>query len=117
MLEHIRFCTELEATRVLGKKWILSKQKLKSFIGVLYGRGTYEAKNLNDSYLWNQKWRTSFFANAMSRMDFTDILRFIRHDKKSERSQRLRSDKFALVSRVWERFIENSQNSYKPGQI
>jgi len=116
MLEHIRSCTELEAARVLGKKWILSKQKLKCFIGVLYGRGAYEAKNLSVSYLWNQKWGPSFFAKAMSRKDFSDILRFIRFDKKSERSQRLRSDKFALVSAVWDKFIENSQNSYKPGQ-
>lgn len=115
MLEHIRSCTELEASRVLGKKWNLTKTKLKAFIGLLYGRGAYETKNLKVSYLWNKKWGPNFFANTMSRNDFTEILRFIRFDKKSERSQRLKSDKFALVSAVWDRFIENSMNCYKPG--
>ena len=51
----------------------------------------------------------------MSRNDFTEILRFIRFDKRNERSQRLQTDKFALVSTVWDKFIENSQNSFKPG--
>ena len=51
----------------------------------------------------------------MSRNDFAEIMRFIQFDKKSERSQRLRTNKFAMVSTIWDRFIENSQNCYKPG--
>ncbi|XP_033178873.1 piggyBac transposable element-derived protein 4-like [Bombus impatiens] len=42
-------------------------------------------------------------------------MRFILFDKKSEKSQHLRTNKFAMVSTVWDRFIENSQNCYKPG--
>ncbi|XP_033178751.1 piggyBac transposable element-derived protein 4-like [Bombus impatiens] len=61
------------------------------------------------------KQRAAFFSKAMSRNDFTEIMKFIRFDKKSERSQRLRNNKFAMVSTVWDRFIENSQNCYKPG--
>ena len=51
----------------------------------------------------------------MSRNDFAEIMRFIRFDKKSERIQRLRTDKFAMVSTKWGQFIENSRNCYKPG--
>ena len=51
----------------------------------------------------------------MSRNKFAEILRLIRFDKKNERSQRLQTDKFALVSEVWNKFIENSQMCYKPG--
>lgn len=115
ILEHIRNCTEIEASRVLGKKWTLSQEKLKAFIGILYGRGAYEAKGLKLSYLWNKKWGPDFFSENISRNDFTEILRFIRFDKRNERSQRLQTDKFALVSTVWDKFIENSQNAFKPG--
>ena len=50
----------------------------------------------------------------MSKNDFTEIMRFIRFDKKSERSQRTRTNKLAMVSTVWGQFTENSQNCYKP---
>ena len=51
----------------------------------------------------------------MGRNSFMEILRFIRFDKKSERSKRLQNDKFALISEIWNKFIENSQACYKPG--
>ena len=51
----------------------------------------------------------------MSRNDFAEIMRFTRFDKKSERGQRLRINKFTMVSIVWSHFTENSQNCYKPG--
>lgn len=59
---------------------------------------------------------TKFFSAVISRNDFTEILRFLRFDKKSIRSQRLQTDKFALISTVWNKFIENSQNCYKLGE-
>lgn len=34
---------------------------------------------------------------------------------KNERSERLKTDKFALISKIWDKFIENSQACYKPG--
>ena len=44
-----------------------------------------------------------------------EIFRFIRWDKRIEKSQHLQTNKFALVSTVWDKFIKNSQNSFKPG--
>ncbi|KAL2719261.1 piggyBac transposable element-derived protein 4-like [Vespula squamosa] len=44
----------------------------------------------------------------MSRNDCTEILKFIRFDKKNHRSQHLQSDKFALILIAWDRFIQNS---------
>ena len=49
----------------------------------------------------------------MSRIDFTEIVRFIRFDKKRARSQRFQTN-FAMTSTIWDRFIENSQHCYKP---
>lgn len=115
IIEHIRECTKTEAFRVLGTKWDLSTGKLHAFIGLLYARGAYGAKNIDISLLWNKKWGPAFFSNTMSRNNFTEIMRFIRFDNKTERSQRLETDKFALISEVWCKFIENSQKCYKPG--
>ena len=51
----------------------------------------------------------------MSRNRFKEIFRFFRFDKKSSRSERLRIYKFALLSMLWNRFVENSIACYKPG--
>ena len=91
---------ELEAFRVLGEKWNLSQEKFYAFLAILYARGAYEAKNLKLSYLWSKKWGPAFFSKTMSRKEFTDILRFIRFDKRNERRVRLQTDKFALISNV-----------------
>ena len=90
-------CTKEEVFRVLGTKDAI---KLDAFIALLYARGVYQAKNLDVSYLWNKIWRPIFFSKTMSRNDFAEIMRFIRFNKKSERSKGLRTNKFAMVSRV-----------------
>lgn len=115
IIEHIIKCSEAEAFKVLDKKWELSQNKLYAFLGLLYARGAYEANNLDVSLLWSGEWGPLFFSETMSRSNFQEIMRFIRFDKKHERSQRLKSNKFALISEIWDRFIENSQNCYKPG--
>ena len=116
IIDYIIKCTKLEAARVLGKEWDFSQQKFYNFIAILYARAAYEARNLKLSYLWSEKWGPTFFKKTLSRNDFTEILRFIRFDKRNERSQRLKTNKFALVSTVWDAFIENSQNCFVPGQ-
>ena len=110
IIDYIIKCTKLEAARVLGKEWDFSQQKFYNFIAIFYARAAYEARNLKLSYLWSEKWGPTFFKKTLSRNDFTEILRFIRFDKRNERSQRLKTNKFALVSTVWDAFIENSQN-------
>ena len=52
----------------------------------------------------------------MTKEKFKHILRFIRFDKRTERSRRLQSNKYALVSNIWDKLIENSQACYQPGQ-
>lgn len=116
IIEHIILCTELEASRVLGTEWKLTKEEFCAFLAILYARGAYEARNLKMSYLWSKKWGPIFFRKTLSRNNFTNILRFIRFDKRTERSQRLQNDKFALISRVWDDFIENSRNCFIPGK-
>ena len=52
---------------------------------------------------------------AMPTNLFRKIFCFLCFDKKSYRSQRLKTDKFALFSVVWKRFIENCISCYTPG--
>ena len=51
----------------------------------------------------------------MARNRFREILRFLRFDIRSTRSIRLQADKFALVSDLWNKFVDNCISSYKPG--
>ncbi|XP_043485885.1 uncharacterized protein LOC122513544 [Polistes fuscatus] len=71
ILDYIISCTELEAFRVLGKKWTLSETKIKAFIAILYAREAYKANNLNLSYLWDKEWGPNFFSKTMSRNNFS----------------------------------------------
>ena len=56
----------------------------------------------------------SFFPETMTRNLFREILRFLRFDVRSTRSVRLQTDKFALISDVWNRFVDNCISCYKP---
>ena len=44
------------------------------------------------------------------------IMRFLCFDLRSTRSARLQTDKFALISDIWNRLVDNSISHYKPGE-
>ncbi|CAK1592904.1 unnamed protein product [Parnassius mnemosyne] len=52
----------------------------------------------------------------MPRDRFKEIMKYLRFDVRSERSTRIITDKFALISQVWNRFIDNCISCYKPGE-
>ena len=43
-------------------------------------------------------------------------MNFLRFDMQSIRKSRLQMDKFALISAVWDKFLENCIVCYKPGE-
>ena len=43
-------------------------------------------------------------------------MRFLCFDLRSTRSARLQTDKFALISNIWNRLVDNSISHYKPGE-
>ncbi|KAK7161569.1 hypothetical protein R3I94_004298 [Phoxinus phoxinus] len=51
----------------------------------------------------------------MSRNRFQEIMRFLSFDRRETRRTRLRDNKFALMSDVWDRFVQNCIACYKPG--
>ncbi|KAM3864755.1 activating transcription factor 7-interacting protein 1-like [Diretmus argenteus] len=77
-------------------------------------RGTYN-KNIEMESFWSEEWGLSFFNTTMHRNRYREIMRYLRSDKKESRHIRLSSDKFALMSEVWETFVNNSIACYKPG--
>lgn len=114
MIGHIKKCTETEArTKTEDTNWNISKEEIYGFIAISYARGVL-AKGQSVKHIWSKKWGPPFFKTIMSRDRYTEILKFIRFDMKSTRSERLKSDKFALFSTIWDRFIENCKSCYKP---
>ncbi|XP_068233497.1 piggyBac transposable element-derived protein 4-like [Palaemon carinicauda] len=83
--------------------------------GIMYARGVL-AKGQSVENLWSVKWRPPFFRETMSRARFKEIMKFLRFDIRSSRSIRMQTDKFAMISKVWERFIKNSISCYRPSE-
>ena len=116
MISLVQNCTNVEARRVLSNKdWNVSRSELLAFIALLYVRGAYGGRNIFLESYWNKQWGVSFFSETMARNRFREILRFLRFDMRSTRSIRLQADKFALVSDLWNKFVDNCISSYKPG--
>ena len=102
ILEHIQSCTVTEAHRETGSDgFTVTIEELEAFISIMYIRGVMGKNDMPLSQLWNKKWSVAFCMQVMSRDRFKEILRFLRFDKKSTRSQRLQTDTFALFSTVW----------------
>lgn len=116
MLKYIKECTETEAQRQLNDpNWKITFEELEAFIAVLYARGAYGAEKLELDTLWSTNWGPAFLQKTMSRNRFREIMKYLRLDVKSTRSSRLQTDKFALASEIWDKFISNCKICYIPG--
>ncbi|XP_073503255.1 uncharacterized protein [Phyllobates terribilis] len=115
ILTHIKNCTLAEACRNNNLQFTLSDEELDAFIAIFYARGISGTNIHSISSIWCNDWGIPFCKATMSRDRFVEIMRFLRFYEKSTRSERLQTDKFALFSTVWDRFIENCIACYKPG--
>ncbi|KAF2888432.1 hypothetical protein ILUMI_17741, partial [Ignelater luminosus] len=102
-----------EVRRHGAENWSLSLEELDA---LLYARGAYSATNLKLYHMWLNVWGPPVFSQTMGRNRFKEILCYLRFDIKNSRSERLKTDKFALVSETWNTFIENCLFCYKQGQ-
>ena len=57
-----------------------------------------------------------FFPETMGRNRFCEIMRAHRYDMPNTRLSRLQTNKFALISAVWDKFVKNCMFCYKPGE-
>ena len=117
MLTHVQQCTEAEAHGVKkSDEWKLPLSELKAFISLLCVRGALCGKNRPILEFWDKNWGVSFFPETMGRNRFCEIMRFLRFDLRSTKLSRLQTNKFALISAVWDKFVENGIVCYKPGE-
>ena len=79
----------------------------------MYARGLL-AKGQPVDYIWSKKWGPPIFSQLMSRNRYKELIRYLRFDIRSSRSERLKSDKFCLFSVIWNRFIDNCKACYIP---
>ena len=94
---HIKKCKIAEAhSQNKSQNLSLMDEDLEAFIAVMYARGVSGKNDRPVHSLWRDKWGIPLCKQAMSRNRFCAILRFLRFDYKSTRSERLRTDKLAL---------------------
>ena len=116
MLRHIQRCTKEEARRVLQTDdWRVSLHELDAFLANFYARGAHRATKIKIHELWNRLWAIPIISETMARNRFIEIMKFLRFDYKQTQSQRLATDKLALISTVWYTFVGNCLSHYKPG--
>lgn len=113
MLRNIQRCTEAEGNRVNGN-WTVSLGEIETFIGLCYAKGVLCGSKTPRRSLWSDKYGIPIFKDSMTRDAFEQILRYMRFEQRSERKERLKQDKFALASEVWNDFIDNCRKNYVP---
>ena len=115
MIREIVSCTETDArSKLKNDTWSTSKEEIYALLGIFFARGLIaKRQRIND--LWSKVWGPSFFRQTMSRDPCKELLKFIRFDVRSSRIQRVQSERFALISNIWNRFIENCILYYRPG--
>lgn len=116
-------CTNLEAIRFFNlnknptEQWkMVDKHELHAFFGLLITAGHMKSCNENYRNFWHPFYGSTFFQATMGMTRFEQLLRFIRFDNKSTRSERRKIDKLCPIRSVWEKVTENFKKYYVPSQ-
>lgn len=115
MLRLIKKYTDFHANTIGGQTgWSVTLEELEKCIGILYLKGALLHKNTPLDSLWSKQLGSPKVQSVMPRNRFREIIRHMRFDKKDTRSQRLKKDRFALASELWNPFNENCVACYNP---
>ena len=115
LLTHTKRCIIEEALRQNYEDLSLSDEELDECIAIFYARGISGTNDYSITSIWSNDWGIPFCKTTMYRNRFVNFLHYLRIDEKSNRSQRLKTDKFAFFSIIWDRFNDNCIACYKPG--
>jgi hypothetical protein len=113
LLRYLSDCT-MEYARSENENFSIKLQELEAFFGLLYIKGAMNQRNFPYDLLWSKEFGCEKFKKVMARDRFREIKKYLRFDERSSRSQRLQTDKYALMSAVHERIVENFQKAYIP---
>ena len=114
MTKLIRNYTVKEANReCVEKEWTCSVDEIDGIIGLMIICGATGNSKMESEELWSKDWGLQVFKDTMSCNRYREISRYLRFDDKQSRSFRLKTDKFGMISEVWDRFVQNSQSCYQ----
>ncbi|XP_012224550.2 piggyBac transposable element-derived protein 4, partial [Linepithema humile] len=85
--------------------------EMRAYLGMLYYSGLWKQSSLNYERLWDRSNGTTVYRCVMSRTRFMFLSTCLRFDEKNIRDN---ADKFAPICKLWNSFINNCQQYYKP---
>lgn len=91
--------------------------ELRAFIGLLYLAGAYRGNRQSLEELWGTEGDgIEKFRLVMSIKRFKLLIRCLRFDDRTSRTQRKAYDRLAPIRKMFEMFVQNCQNSYILGE-
>ena len=115
--EHILKCVQkhpINHEKIDDSNFNLHLDELESFIGLQLARGVLVGRNTPIKQLWSKDWGQLIFRNTMSRDRYAKIMKHLRFDDFHRRRKRRETNKFCLISEVWNSCIENCKKYYVP---
>lgn len=95
---------------------LLDMDQLKAFIGLLYLQGLFKSGNEDVRSLWaTDGTGRDIFRATMSLPRFLFILYALRFDDAITRKERLKTDKLAAVSNIFNKYVSMCNANYCPG--
>jgi len=89
--------------------------KLRAFFGLLYLQGAFKTGHEDLHSLWaTDGTGRDIFRCTMSLKRFLFLLSSIRFDNETTRQERVRTDKFAPISKIFHSFVSNACKNYSP---
>ena len=109
-------CTQIEAQNKSGNQnWKTSCSEIHQLLAVMLARGVL-ARGQPVRHVWSNKWGPPIIKKIMARDRYLELIRYIRFDVRTTRTERLQTEKFCLASSIWNRFIENCKAYYIPDE-
>nr|XP_022902638.1 piggyBac transposable element-derived protein 4-like [Onthophagus taurus] len=118
IVQEIVNCTNLEGKRVYGAKgkpWKdVTVDEFLAFCGLLIHAGVDRSWYVPARELFCDEFANPVYRATMSIFLFEEIRRFVRVDDKRTRNARLETDKLAMVSYIWDLFIQQCKTCVIP---
>lgn len=122
MIDHIVNCTNIYIDRIKNNyardrdAKPTDRMEIKSLIGILLLAGVMRSSRRNVLAMWDLTQGTGVEAIyvTMSLHRFRFLLRCLRFDDVRDRALRTTTDKLAHIRDIFEKFLENSKNSFNP---
>ena len=112
---------EIESKRTTYSKEHFTTSKtcideIKALFGILIKAAALKDNHLTTLEMWDTTNGRMWYRCIMSRDRFNFLLNCLRFDEKSTRLERKKTDSFAPIREIWDKFILNCNHNYCPSQ-